>query len=166
MFVVHGTRKLLARVGGPTASPDATSATALGSWYATALFWKPQVVLFVNESTLLPVLMPLAPATTVVDRVPAALSIVLATHGVSDRFIEREVAEMADHQVAPTRNRSVVGSMNEFAFLGEMFPQPGWGDDLVALSLRLSEVPCAPLSRRHGSPDRELAALVADRSVG
>jgi hypothetical protein len=33
----------------------------LGQWYATAVFWKPQVALFVNESTLLPVLMPLAP---------------------------------------------------------------------------------------------------------
>jgi hypothetical protein len=34
----------------------------LGSWYATVLLWKPQVALLVNEKTLLPVLMPLAPA--------------------------------------------------------------------------------------------------------
>lgn len=37
---------------------------ALEPVVATALFWKPQVALLVNEPTLLPVLMPLAPAAT------------------------------------------------------------------------------------------------------
>ena len=85
------------------------SSTALGSWYATALFWKPQVALFVNESTLVPVLMPLAPAATVIDRFPAALA---------------------------------------------TLPE--------ALGLRLAQTPCGPLFGRHGSPDRELAALTAE----
>jgi hypothetical protein len=35
-----------------------------------ALFWKPQVVLLVNEKTLLPVLMPLAPARNLMARFP------------------------------------------------------------------------------------------------
>ena len=36
--------------------------------YATVLFWRPQVALFVNEASRLPVFVPLAPAARVVDR--------------------------------------------------------------------------------------------------
>jgi hypothetical protein len=67
VFVVHGTRKFVDRVGKPAATA-ADSTTALGAWYATALMWKPQPALFVNERTLLPVLLPLAPAKNVVER--------------------------------------------------------------------------------------------------
>jgi hypothetical protein len=49
----------------------AESTTLLGEWYATALFWRPQVALLVNEPTLLPVLIPLAPGTTVPARSPS-----------------------------------------------------------------------------------------------
>jgi hypothetical protein len=62
VYVVHGTKKLRDRVP-PTDPPDpGPSTTAPGDWYATLLFWRPQVALFVNERTFLPVLMPFAPA--------------------------------------------------------------------------------------------------------
>jgi hypothetical protein len=57
----------------PASAPVEHSTTAMGSWYATVAVLKPQVALFVNESTLLPVLTPLAPAATVIDRFPAAV---------------------------------------------------------------------------------------------
>lgn len=65
-FTVHATKKLLDRLRQPRVDPaDAeASITALGPWYATAVMWRPQVALFVNERTLLPVLLPLAPAST------------------------------------------------------------------------------------------------------
>jgi len=53
------------------APPEPT--TYLGNWYVTALFWKPQVALLVNERTLLPVLMPLAPAAELAQPVPEHL---------------------------------------------------------------------------------------------
>ena len=87
MFVVHGTRKFLDRVSGPTAAAVEQSTTALGDWYATVLFWKPQVALFVNESTLLPVLVPFAPAATVIPRFTAAVATVLRVHRVITRAI-------------------------------------------------------------------------------
>jgi len=52
VFVVHGTRKFIQRAGPGVTADKVSSTTKLGSWYATALFWKPQVALFVNESTL------------------------------------------------------------------------------------------------------------------
>lgn len=159
VFVIHGTRKFLDRVNESASAPVEQSTTAMGSWYATVLFWKPQLALFVNESTLLPMLMPLAPAATVINRLPAALAVLLEAHGVQGPFIEHEVAKMSDHRLTTTANRSVVGIMNEFTHLGRAYRSSNGADDLVALSLWLAQTPCGPLFGRHGSPDRELAAL-------
>jgi Domain of unknown function (DUF6933) len=163
VFVVRGTRKFLDRVRGPTGAPIEQSTTALGDWYATVLFWKPQVGLFVNESTLLPVLVPFAPAATVVDRFPAAVLTVLRAQRLSDSFIDQEIAEMTEHRLGTTKNRSVIGIMNEFARLGGAYRVSNGVDDLAALSLRLAETPCGPLYGKHVSPDRELAAFAAQR---
>ena len=164
MFVVHGTRKFLDRLKEPTDAPIEVPTTVLGNWYATALFWKQQVALFTNELTLVPVLVPLAPAATVIDRFSAMLETVLRAHGLSDSFVEHELAEMTAHRVAKTENRSVVGIMNEFARLGAYDHPVNGVPDLLGLSLRLAEIPCGPLYSRHVSPDRELAAFVAARS--
>ena len=160
MLVVHGTKKFLDRVGRPTAAPTDRSTTALGSWYATVLFWKPQVALFVSETTLLPLLLPLAPAAGVVDRFPAALETVLRAHDVSDAFLATEIAEMREPRLAKTANRSVIGITNEFAYLGGAHRAAEGADDLVALSLQLAQTPCGPLYGSHLSPNRELVALV------
>ena len=56
MLTLHCTQKLLARIKRPVAPTPPAPTTTLGNWYATALLWKPQVALLVNERTLLPVL--------------------------------------------------------------------------------------------------------------
>lgn len=61
---MRATKKLLRLTGPATALADDRGSTLLGPWYATVLFWRPRVALLVNESTLRPVLMPLAPAAT------------------------------------------------------------------------------------------------------
>lgn len=54
MFTLHCTQKLRDRIKADFVSPS-LSDTLLGNWYATAIFWKPQVALLVSERTLLPV---------------------------------------------------------------------------------------------------------------
>ena len=161
MLVVRGTKKLRDRVRATPAGAGEVSTTLLGDWFATALFWKPQVALLVNERTLLPVFMPLAPAATLLDRMPAAIASVLRLHGVDDTIIASELAAMSDHRIAPTDNRSIVGVMNEFAMVGERMFGAVYGD-LAALSMRMSTLIVGPLMKGSGSPDRELAAVVAD----
>lgn len=135
--------------------------TDLGNWYGTALFWRPQVALMVNEQTLYPLLMPLAPAATLMERFPDALGQTLRAQGVPSDFIETETAEMSDGRYAKTANRSVVGIMNEFSYLAEVRRERRGEGDLVTLALRLTQTPCGPLYKRHGSPDRELDAFIA-----
>ncbi len=161
VFVVYATRKLLTRLGRPDLGAGEQPTTVLGDWYATALFWRPQVALFVNEATLLPVLMPLAPAATLTERFPPELSAVLAAHQVPRRVIDAEAAQMTDCRLATTSNRSVVGIMTEFTHLAEAYRACDGDPNLIDLALRLAETPCGPLYRRHVSPDRELAAIIA-----
>jgi hypothetical protein len=160
MFSVHATKKLLDRVRQPVVDPFIEPTTALGNWYATAIFWRPQVALFVNERTLLPVLVPLAPATTLLDRFPGALLEVLVAQEVDRRFVAAEVAESRHGSFAKTANRSLLGIMNEFTFLSGLMERDLGSGALLRISLELSETPCGPLYKSHGSPDRELKSLV------
>ena len=158
---IHATRKLLDRVNRPVLPAVSEPATILGNWYANVWFWKPQVALLVNERTLLPVLMPLAPAVTLAERFPEAFQRVLEALGVVPAFVEVEVSAMADVRFARTADRSVVGVMNGFKHLAEDYRDYRGLDDLVTLAVELSVTPCGPLYSRHVSPDRELDALLA-----
>jgi hypothetical protein len=160
VLIVRATKKLLDRIGPPSLGEGEQSTTLMGQWYATALFWKPQVALFVSEPTLLPVLMPLAPAATLLARFPQQLAAVLAAHGAPDAVIDEEQRQMRDRRLAKTANRSVVGIMNEFTYLAEADRGHTPAPDLLALAIRLAATPCSPLYRKHVSPDRELAALL------
>ncbi|MBJ7450474.1 MAG: hypothetical protein JHC71_00150 [Blastococcus sp.] len=133
----------------------------LGAWYASVLRWRRPAALFVNERTLLPLGMPLAPARTLLTRFPDALAELLSAHRVPAPLIDSEHAQARDHRLAPTANRSLVGVMNEFAFLADV--DRGEQPDLLRVSMRLAATPCGPLFQRHISPDRELAAFVAGR---
>jgi hypothetical protein len=160
VLIVRATKKLLDRIGPPTLGGGEQATTLLGQWYATAVFWKPQVALFVNEPTLLPVLMPLAPAATLLARFPQQVATVLAAHGTPDTIIAAELQQMRDHRLAKTANRSVVGIMNDFTRLAEAHRDNTPEPDLLGLAMRLATTPCSPLYSKHVSPDGELDALV------
>jgi len=160
VFRLHATKKLLDRVKAPVEPVVSEPTTALGNWYGTVLFWRPQVALLVNEPTLYPVLVPLAPAATLMERFPGALGQALRAHGVPEDFIECETAEMSEGRYAKTESRRLLGIMNEFRYLAEAHRASRGEEDLVTLALPLSETPCGPLSKRLGSPDRELQAAV------
>jgi len=164
MFYLHCTKKLLDRLK-PEVVPSGTGTTCLGSWYATALLWKPQLALFVNEGTLLPVLMPLAPASGTAARFPRFLAHVLAAHGVQPSFIERELPEMQEVRCSKTTNRSVVGIMTQFSHFAEGYRGSDEMNDLVALSIRLARMPCSPLYKGAVFPDKALRELVGAGSL-
>lgn len=127
------------------------------------LFWKPQVALLVNETTLLPLFMPFAPSATLLQRLPGAMATLLDAHRVPSWLIEDEVAQARECVLARTRNRSVVGVMTEFTHLADLRRGTGQPDDLLALSAELARTPTSPLYKTYTSPDRALAAFVKGR---
>lgn len=161
MVIVRGTRTFRDRVGSAR-EPDTPSTTKLGDWFATVMFWRPQVALFVNATTLLPVVTTFAPAANVLSRFPDALAAVLVALGVAQPVIEHEVAQASETLLAKTNSRSVVGVMNEFVHLADVRRGVITGPaDLLPLSLELAATPCGPLYGSYGSPDRAVVAALA-----
>lgn len=160
MLVVRATAKLRDRLAGTPATAGEESTTLLGDWYANLMPGRPQVAILVNARTLVPALVPLAPAKGLLSRVPDAVATVLEAHGVPAGLVAAERERMSEVRVAPTADRQVVGSTNEFVFLAGHYR--GQTPDLHELSMRLAHVPCGPLFRRHTYPDRELASLVEE----
>jgi hypothetical protein len=161
VYAVRGTKKFLDRFGRPSADVPTTS-TALGEWYVTVLFWRPQVALFVNAVTFLPVLMPLAPTASVLGRFPSELANVMNALGIDPRFVAAEVDEM--REVGKTASRQVLGVMNEFAFMAEHSISTGHSDsaDLLGLSVWLSNTTVGPLTKGDGyAPLGALQRLVS-----
>lgn len=160
MYQLHCTKKLLDRIK-PELKASGDCTTRLGNWYATALMWRPQVALLVNERTLIPVLMPLAPAATLAQRFSLQLAQVLAGHGITASFIEAELAQMKTVTYAKTANRSVGGVMNEFAFLADGYRHYMETSDLLVLSLKLAQTPLFASRKDAHWPDKALQELVA-----
>ena len=119
MLIVRATRKLLDRVGGPSLAAGDYSTTVLGQWYATVLFWRPQLVLLVNASTLVPVLMPFAPSGTVCDRIGDEIATVLTVHQVAAPVVADERHRMLEVRLGRTADRRVVGAMTKFGRLAK-----------------------------------------------
>ena len=157
MYTLHCTKKLLDRLKAEAATGTTVPTTALGNWYATVLFWRPQLALLVSERTLLPVLMPLAPAVSLVSRFRGELSKALAAHGLDTAFIDTEVAAMHETSIAKTANRSVVGMLNEFSFLATVYREDIGISEPLTLAAKLADTPCGPL--KGNSPVRLLREM-------
>lgn len=65
-----------------------SSTTVLGDWYVNVLFWRSHVALFVNATTFVPVLIPLAPTSGVVARFPAPILELLASGMSNDEVLD------------------------------------------------------------------------------
>jgi hypothetical protein len=163
-LILHCTQKLLDRIKASELASSHAPQAILGNWYATALFWKPQLALFVHEETLLPVLMPLAPASSLAQRFPTYLAAVLKALDVDSGFIMAQVAAMGQVQYTKTSNRSVLGIMNQFSYLAEGYRDYLETGDLLELSLKLANTPCSPLYKRETFPDKELHRWIKDNS--
>lgn len=159
MFTLHCTAKLRDRLRRPLATTKRPSTTILGDWYGTVLFWKPQLALLVNERTLMPILLPLAPAATLPDRLGPAASALLHRYGMALPLIERELAAMNEVAIAKTSNRRVVGTMIEFGFEASVYREQLGATDLAQLSMRLAETPCGAIG--YNRPDRLLLEVVS-----
>jgi len=163
MYTVHATKKLLTRVKVPYVATVETPTTSLGNWYATAMFWRPQVALFVNERTLLPVLVPLAPAALLLERFAEGLQVMLESLGASPSFIAEERWAMNEGSFAKTANRQVLGVMNRFEFELE-YVRERYDADLLQLSLWQADTLAGPLRGGTRTPKEELFSLIDQRS--
>jgi hypothetical protein len=134
LVALRCTQRLLRRLRTDLAGAVPVAGNALGHWYATVLtFNRTAYVISVSERSLLSVVLPGAPFSTLVTRFPAALAELLRALGVPASQVATEVAATSPLVVAATASRRVLGCLNQYAF---------------ELSIHLSDEPHSGLLRR------------------
>jgi hypothetical protein len=147
MVVLRCTQKLLARLKQAENLPAVESTTRLGDWYGNILqLGRRQHLLFISERSRLPVVIPIREGKRLASVFPDAVCEVLGHVGVATADIAEERARMSEVAFGRTRNRSLLGTMNEFAFMAQVGsarrPEPETPEELMRF---LAQTPILPL---------------------
>ena len=120
MVVLRCTQKLLVRLKQIDGLPPVESATRLGDWYGNVLqIGRRQHLLFISEQSRLPVIIPIREAKRLGTVFPDAVCEMLVNVGVTASDIAEERLRMSDLAFGRTRNRSLLGTLNDFAFMAQ-----------------------------------------------
>ena len=166
MLVLRCTQKLLVRLKQAGDLPAVESTTRLGDWYGNILrIGRRQHLLFISERSRLPVVLPIRDAKLLATAFPDAVCERLAIVGVAAADIADERGRMSEIAFGRTRNRSLLGTLNDFAFMAQQGNvnrvEPESPDELMRF---LSQTPILPLDG--ASPIALTRAVFELRSTG
>lgn len=162
MIVYRCTARLAKRLRVALADDALPSTGSLGDWYANSLnVGHSRYILCLSEPTLLPVILP-ARKSEFPSRFPDYLADILTHIGVPSGLIEREVREADTPVFAKTRNRSLLGSLNDFIFSASVFLQHD--DSSIEANLKLAEMPSKVIGFRF--PSEAAKEALASRGPG
>lgn len=170
MVILRATRKVR-QLTPTTLDPDAVSDTALGDWYVNRLVVDGQpLVLMVSALSLLSMLVRAREVRTLPERLPGLVEQRLSRMAVPTRWIRSEVEAMRPVVVAKTVDRSVLGTLVDFAkTIPYHLPEGGWDDDaLLRVEDRLAATPCRVVRRWEDVifPRRKAPELLEAKWVG
>jgi len=161
MVVLRCTRKLLLRLKRTEVSADIVSSTRLGAWYGNILqIGRRQHLLFITERSRLTVVIPIREAKRLEAMFPDAVCNVLDAVGIRAEGIADERSRMSEISFGRTRNRSLLGTLNDFAFMAQQGNakrrEPESPEELMRF---LAQTPILPLN---GSSPIELTRAAFD----
>jgi len=167
MVVLRPTRKLF-RSLPPWPSPVAVSDTALGDWYVNRLVVdRRPLLILLSARSLLAVLTLARDVQALPERLPRLVADRLGRLGVAERLIRAEVGAMTPVSIAPTDDRSVMGTLVDFAkVIPDCLEVGGWDETtLPFVEARLAETPCHAARRFEEVifPERDAPTLLAKR---
>jgi hypothetical protein len=147
MLVLRCTQKLLARLKQAENLPAVESTTRLGDWYGNILrLGRRQHLLFISERSRLPVAIPIREGKRLAEVFPDAVCNVLDLVGVRAADIADERSRMSEIAFGRTRSRSLLGTLNDFAFVAQVGnarrPEPETTEELMRF---LAQTPILPL---------------------
>ena len=163
MVVLRCTQKLLVRLKQAGDLPSVESTTRLGDWYGNILrIGRRQHPLFISERSRLPVVIPIRELKRLGTVFPDAVCERLSIVGVAAADIADERMRMSELAFGRTRNRSLLGTMNDFAFMAQSGDvrraEPESPEELMRF---LSQTPILPLDG--ASPIDLTLALFEDK---
>jgi len=147
MVVLRCTQKLLVRLKQVGDLPPVESTTRLGDWYGNILrIGRRQHLLFISERSRLPVVLPITESKRLGTVFPDAVCERLAIVGVTAEDIADERARMSAIAFGRTRNRSLLGTLNDFAFMAQSGDaRPTKAESPEELMQFLAQTPILPL---------------------
>lgn len=114
MIVLRCTAKLQKRLKLPKLADPGPSRTALGDWYGNVFHVGRQPLLILtSERSLLSVVLHAREMDALQATFSMALMKLLLRIGIPAVAVDRELAQMNEIAFGPTRNRSVLGTMND-----------------------------------------------------
>src|SRR5437667_4042703 len=120
MVVLRCTQKLLVRLKQVGDLPAVESTTRLGDWYGNILrIGRRQHLLFISERSRLPVVLPITESKRLSTVFPDAVCERLTIVGVAAADIVDERMRMSELAFGRTRYRSLLGTLNDFAFMAQ-----------------------------------------------
>ncbi|GAC1460233.1 MAG: hypothetical protein PVSMB1_10410 [Gemmatimonadaceae bacterium] len=147
MVVLRCTQKLLVRLKHVGELPPGESTSRLGDWYGNILWiGRRQHLLFISERSRLPVVLPIREVKRLGMVFPDTVCARLALVGVAAGDIADERMRMSELTFGRTRNRSLLGTLNDFAFMAQSGDarrtEPESPEELMRF---LSQTPILPL---------------------
>ena len=163
MVVLRCTQKLLVRLKKVGDLPTVESTARLGDWYGNILrIGRRQHLLFISERSRLPVVIPIRETKRLGTVFPDVVCEMLANVGVTTADIGEERLRMSDLAFGRTRNRSLLGTLNDFVFMAHSVDaqrtEPESPEELMRF---LSQTPILPLDG--ASPIELTRALFQDK---
>ncbi len=148
MVVLRCTQKLLVRLKQVGDLPPVESTTRLGDWYGNILqIGRRQYLLFISERSRLPVVIPITESKRLATAFPDAVCERLAIVGVAAADIADERMRMSALAFGRTRKRSLLGTLNDFAFMARSVDarrtEPESPEELMRF---LAQTPILPLN--------------------
>lgn len=144
MVILRGTQKVLRYLSAPV-DPPLESSTALGDWYVNRIVVDHQpLLLLVSSTSLLAILVAARDVRGLPQRLPEIVTERLSGLDVDPRWINAEIGAMDPVVVAKTCDRSVLGTMNDFARLVPFYLHRHQGETtpLQAVAKQLGKTPC------------------------
>ena len=146
MVILRCTQRLLLRLKRFNDEPSTSSTTRLGDWYGNVLHmgrW--HALIFISERSRLPLLLPIREANRLPVAFPDAVCRMLGAVGVPAADIEQERSLMTEIAYGRTKNRSLLGTLNDMSFGARVHFVTDRDDSLEHIALRLAETPILPL---------------------
>ena len=146
MVVLRCTQRLLLRLKQFDDDPSVRSTTRLGDWYGNVLHMgRRYALIFISERSRLPLLIPIREANRLPTVFPATVCRILGAVGVPAADVEHERSRMSEIAYARTKNRSLLGTLNDMSFGARVHFITARHDSLEDIALRLAETPILPL---------------------
>ena len=164
MLVLRCTQRVLRRFQLKPIDSERVSSGVLGDWYANLLnIGSRRFVLCQSERALLPVIVLARNDSFPAEFGPALLKVLRAL-GIPDELVAQEVAAAGEVQIARTRSRQVLGTMNDFAFNAQVYlSHAHTHDPVLEACLKLAEMPSKPIG--YDSPRRLTISLFRSPGV-